>query len=151
MAPLGVPIAPGLRPSTSSPRKKTTGDHCGDYLALNATSIPNQYPVRPITDFAQLAGRKIFSTIDLVKACHQIPIHPDDIAKRAIITPFEIFEFPCMSFGLRNAAQTFQRFIDEVLRDLYFCYSYIDEVLFASTSDEEHEQHLLTLFQRFNA
>ena len=42
-----------------------------------------------------------------------------------------------MSFGLQNAAQTFQRFIDEVLRDMDFYY-----VLVASTSDEEHEQHL---------
>ena len=55
-----------------------------------------------------------------------------------------------MSFGLRNAAQTFQRFIDEVLRDLDFCYAYIDDVLVASTSEDEHEQHLRTLFQRFS-
>ena len=54
-----------------------------------------------------------------------------------------------MSFGLRNAAQTFQRFNDEVLRDLDLCYAYIDDVLVASTSEEEHEQHLRTLFQRF--
>jgi len=47
----------------------------------------DQYPVRHIADFEQqLAGRKIFSTIDLVKANHQIPVHPDDIAKIAIIT-----------------------------------------------------------------
>jgi hypothetical protein len=55
-----------------------------------------------------------------------------------------------MSFGLRNAAQTFQRFINEVLRDLDFCYAYIDEVLVASTSEDEHEQHLRALFQRFS-
>jgi hypothetical protein len=100
-------------------------------------------------DFAQLAGRKIF-TIDLLKAYHQIPVHPDDIAKTTIITPFGLFEFLYMSFWLRNAAQTFQWFINEVLRDLEFCYAYIDDVLVASTSDEEYEQHLRTLFQRFN-
>jgi len=55
-----------------------------------------------------------------------------------------------MSFGLRNAAQTFLRFIDEVLRDADFCYAYIDDVLVASTSEEEHEQQLRTLFQRFS-
>ena len=55
-----------------------------------------------------------------------------------------------MSFGLRNAAQTFLRFIDEVLRDADLCYAYIDDVLVASTSEEEHEQQLRTLFQRFS-
>jgi hypothetical protein len=41
--------------------------------------------------------------------------------------------------------------IDEVLRDIDFCYAYIVDVLFASTSEEEHEQQLRTLFQRFGA
>jgi len=113
--------------------------------------IPDHYPVRHIADFVQqLADQKIFSTIDLVKAYHQIPVHPDDIAKTAIVMPFGLFEFPYMSFGLQNAMQTFQRFIDEVLRDLDFCYAYTDDMLVASTSEGEHKQHLRTLFQCFN-
>ena len=54
------------------------------------------------------------------------------------------------SFALRKAAQTIQRFIDEALRDLHFCYAYIDDVLDTSTSENEHEQHLHTLFERFS-
>jgi hypothetical protein len=33
-----------------------------------------------------------------------------------------------MSFGLLNAAQTFQRFVDDILRGLDFCFSYLDDV-----------------------
>jgi len=65
------------------------------------------FPPRWLNNFAQLASRRVFSTIDLVKVYHQIPVHPDDIAKTAIITLFGLFEFPYMSFGLRNAVQTF--------------------------------------------
>ena len=69
----------------------------------------------------------------------------EDIPKTAIITPFGLFEFPVMSFGLQNAAQTFQRFIDEVTRGLDFCYT---DDLVASASEEEHMAQLEILFQR---
>ena len=47
-----------------------------------------------------------------------------------------------MSFVLRNAAQTFQRFIGEILRRFDFCFAYIDDILVYSRSPEEHERHL---------
>ena len=54
-----------------------------------------------------------------------------------------------MPFGLRNAAQTFQHFMDQVLRGLDFCYTYIDDVLIASRTTEEHKVHLRLVFERF--
>jgi cytoskeleton-associated protein 5 len=53
-----------------------------------------------------------------------------------------------MSFGLRNAAQTFQRFMDDILRGLNFCFAYLDDILVFSRSREEHEQHLRRLFEQ---
>ncbi|GFW10513.1 hypothetical protein TNCV_893081 [Trichonephila clavipes] len=80
---------------------------------------------------------------------HLIPISEEDKEKTAITTSFGLYEFNTMSFGLRNAPSTFQRFITEVLYGLDFVFPYLDDVLVASPTEEEHSEHLKMVFERF--
>ncbi|UYV79923.1 hypothetical protein LAZ67_18001103 [Cordylochernes scorpioides] len=80
----------------------------------------------------------------------QIPIAEEDQEKTVIITPFGLFEFNVMCFGLRNAPATFQRFMHEVLRDLTIAFSYLDDILIASTDEKQHKEHLNLVFKRIN-
>ncbi|GFV19909.1 hypothetical protein TNCV_4224101 [Trichonephila clavipes] len=132
--------------------KSSTVRPVGDYRQLNSVTEFDSYPMPYLNDFAHaLHGKRIFSKIDIFKAFHQIPIAECDIPKTAVTTPWGLYEYTHLCFGLVNAPQTFMRFMHEVLSGLPFCFVYLDDILCYSENAEEHRSHLRTIFQRLSS
>jgi hypothetical protein len=97
---------------------------CGHFWQLNLVTQVDTYPLPNMLDFpSKVAGCSWFSKIDLRKGYYQKPMHAEDITKSAAATPFGLYEFTCMPFGLPNASSTFQRLIGSVFNGLLFFFT----------------------------
>ena len=87
----------------------------------------------------------------MTKAYWQVPVCRESIQKTAISTPFGVFVFKRMPFGLKNAGSTFQSLIGSVLVVVPYCWSYMDDLLLYSRTNEEHEEAVREVLTRLRA
>ncbi|KAL0859582.1 hypothetical protein ABMA27_010718 [Loxostege sticticalis] len=121
-----------------------------DYRKLNDRTIEDKFPIPNITDILDKLGRaQYFSTIDLASGYHQVEMDERDIEKTAFTTDRH-YEFLRMPFGLKNAPSTFQRLMNNILRDLLYdtCIVYLDDILIYSVSLQDHIKKLKRVFDR---
>ena len=55
----------------------------------------------------QIEGCSVFSKLDLKNGYLQVPLHSSAVPKTTVITPFGLYEFLQMPFGLKNAGMSF--------------------------------------------
>ncbi|KAJ8017850.1 hypothetical protein HOLleu_44491 [Holothuria leucospilota] len=134
--------------------RKTDGSLrlCVDYRQLNSRTRKDAYPLPRIEESLDaLQNVQWFSSIDLLSGYHQVAVADEDQHKTSFITPFGLYEYKRMPFGLCNAPATFQRLMQSCLGDLFFksLLCYLDDVLVYSSTFEDHLIRLSLVFQRF--
>ena len=85
---------------------------------------------RPDELMDQLRGADTFSGLDLLSGYHQVRVHPSDVPKTAFRTSEGPYEWLVMPFGLSNAPGTFQKVMNDSLREYlgWFVAAYIDDI-----------------------
>ncbi len=117
---------------------------------MNRISLTDAYPMPRIDGLIDELGKASFiTTLDLTHGYWQVPVAKKDRHKTAFITPFGLFQFKRMPFGLQGAPATFQRIMDRLIRGQYESVSaYLDDLVIFSNSWEEHLRHLREVLHR---
>ena len=97
-----------------------------------------------------IAAKKstIFTEIDLSKAFHFVPIRDEDQEKCCVNTPWGLYKFKRMAFGLKNAPMTFCKFAEEVFAGIPNLYVYLDDLLLFHDNPKDHLNAVETIFKR---
>lgn len=129
---------------------------CLDARKLNERTRRDAYPL-PHQDriLGRLGSSKYLSTIDLSKAFWQIPLDKDSRKYTAFrVFGRGLFQFTRLPFGLVNSPATLSRLMDQVLGYGELepnVFVYLDDIVIASNSFEEHLRTLEEVARRLNA
>ena len=141
--------SPWASPCILVPKEDGSSRLCTDYRKVNGVTVKDSYPLPLIDDLIDSVGKaKYLTKIDLLKGYYQIGLTERAKLISAFITPFGLFQYEVMAFGLTNAPSTFQRLINFIIQDLEGIYCYLDDILIIGQTWEEHLHRLKSLFLR---
>ena len=122
-----------------------------DYRSVNKNTIPDRYPLPRVDELIDAIGAHkavYFTTLDLMRGYHQVKMAEESKEKTAFVCHRGLYQFCRMPFGLTNAPATFQRLMDKLFNGWSFVFIYLDDILIASRTFEEHTTHVIEVLQR---
>ena len=143
--------SPWASPIVLVRKKDGSTRFCVDFRKVNDCTRKDAQPLPRIDDTLDAeGGARYFSTIDLASGYWQVAVNPGDKEKTAFITPYGLYQFMVMPFGMCNAPATFQRLMERVLAGLHWtsCLVYLDDIIVFSHTVHEHFQQLRDVLAR---
>ena len=100
--------------------------------------------------FAKLKGGHHFSKLDISDAYLQVEL--GDATKKLLVvkTHKGLFRYNRLSFGPAPAPAIFQKFVDNLVSGIPYVAAYVDDVIVAARTKEEHLQDLKQVLSALN-
>ncbi|CAH8641808.1 unnamed protein product [Schistosoma rodhaini] len=140
----GTPIVTPLKSDGKTPRI------CGDYrLTLNSRLLKQTCTTMEAEDILnRLHGSKVFSKVDLKDAYLQIPLDQSSSILTTINTPFGLFKYNFLPFGLSCSPAIFQEVMNKIVSDIEGVEVYQDDLIVHGADKVVHDQRLIALLRR---
>ncbi|KAL0818948.1 hypothetical protein ABMA28_008247 [Loxostege sticticalis] len=109
---------------------------CADYkVTLNRALLVDKFPVPKIEDlFSKISGSRYFSKLDLAQAYNQIILDNESTKLTVINTHRGLFKYNRLVYGLASSPGIFQRFMNELLKDIPNVSFFLDDILISTSS-----------------
>ena len=116
---------------------------CGDYTSLNRVLETKQYPIPTVEEcFNRVAGGQKFTVIDISKAYNNVLIRNENRALTTINTPYGLYQWKRLPYGISSSAAIFQELMDTTLEHIPMTICRIDDILVSGRNEAEHMQNL---------
>ena len=112
---------------------------------INRFTLLDGYPLPRIDDTVnKIAQYRVFSTIDLRSAYHQVPIRKEDKVYTAFKSDGSLYQFTRIPFGVTNGVACFQRIMDSFIQEakLDGTFAYLDDITICGMTQAEHDLNL---------
>jgi transposase InsO family protein len=136
-------------------QKKKTGDPriLTDFRKLNDAITRKPFPLPKIADLLQkLSGFRYATAIDLSMGYYHIPLDEESSKLCTTILPWGKYQYLRLPMGIKNSPDIFQSIMMDLLGDIEYARTYLDDILITSDgSFQDHMNKLDTVLARLRA
>ena len=125
---------------------------CVDLRNVNEAIVEDKFPLPHIDELlSEMRGSKVFTTLDLTNAYHQLLLHEDSRHLTTFITHKGLFRYKRVCFGLSSAPSAFQRLMASILAGLDGVQCYLDDIIIHGDTLEAHDTNLRAVLLRLQS